>query len=162
MKTIPLSLAVVLLCAACNGETQDPEMSLYSARVSNSQLVPVQGLPYSNRLIIGPEGKPVLLQVRWTVGRDQSNCLRIDSLHVERKGGDPGVIISNVKHGTVPCGSEFESEDTTHFETAVISLDYRTSKGSKAGNFRGNIVNVTGTGDMIRVPEYSRSEDRSR
>jgi hypothetical protein len=151
MRKMIFVAACGLLSSACDGERQKPEMLLYEANTRDPSIQPVDGLPFRNAVIIGPESAPVPLRVTWKPGRDPSNCLRIASLRVERYGGDASIVIKNVKHVAVPCGMEWDSNDTTKFETVIISLDYQRKKGLRSHDFRGGVARITGSGDISKL-----------
>jgi hypothetical protein len=145
---MPLTCVVaVFLCAACSGR-QDPQMVLYEAETSDRAVTPDPALAFSGTFTTGVEGRQVPLRVRWTAGRDAAGCLRIATVRVERTGGDPRLHISNVRQDATQCGMEWESDDTTRFETALISLDYRTRKGIRTYDFSGHVANISGTGQL--------------
>ncbi|MET0397244.1 MAG: hypothetical protein ABW277_10505 [Longimicrobiaceae bacterium] len=149
MKMLVACAATALLAAGCGGEVQKAEMPLYQAPAPAVRLAPVQGAAYSDTVPVGPEGKKAAVRVRWTVGRDSANCLRIASLSVDRVGGDTGVRISDVGHVSKGCGTRPQSADTTRYETTGVTVVYNARSGLRRSKYSGPIAYVTGTGELV-------------
>ncbi|MCP1496680.1 outer membrane biogenesis lipoprotein LolB [Pseudomonas migulae] len=105
---------------------------------------------YTKNFTIGIEDRKTPLQIAWSVGKDQDGCLKITDIKVDRVGGDPKLIISNVKHEFLPdCAMEWQSNDDTRFQIAVIALEYQTTIGIKKYSSKGAIATIQGNGKMI-------------
>lgn len=141
---IPLVLVAVLLLTGCSGETQEPQAVLLEWQSPN--VTPLPDNLYSESVEVGPEGKMVPLDIRWSSGRDEDSCLRIAEIEVVRTGGDPSVVVSDVDHSFMPCGMEWEAADTTRFETALIKLSYETRAGMRSYQYDGTLATIRGDG----------------
>lgn len=145
-KTLELFVLAAFLLAGC--ETQDTTLLLYETQVTPG-LTALPNANYTSSVSIGPPGKTVPVQVTWSAGQDDEGCLKVVELKVERTGGDPSSIISNVQQTTLPgCVMKWESSDTTRFQMATVSLKYETIKGVKKYSFSGPIASVQGNGEF--------------
>ena len=136
-----------LLVTGCQTLHQDPLANIYDAQ-------PNPGLKkeanYSGDILIGPDEKKIPITITWSTGKDTSGCLRIIDIKAKRTGGDPAVLASAVKHTFLPdCAMEFESEDETRFQTALISLDLEAKIGIKNYSFSGSVATIQGNGKFI-------------
>jgi hypothetical protein len=121
---------------------------IYSVEKLVPGLTPVADSVYSEQLDVGRGGLSVPLTIRWTVGEDSTRCRRIASIRVERAGGDQGVGISNVNHIPLECGMRWESDDTSRFESAALSLAYEGRVQGRSFNFRGRVAELRGNGEL--------------
>jgi hypothetical protein len=143
-----ICVALALLSSGCGEDVQVTEELLYQTREPGPQLAAVRDSVFTDSVPVGPEGKKAVLRVNWTVGRDTANCLRIGSVRVDYVGGASGLEFSNVKHKSQGCGMNFESADTTRFETAYVTLYYEARKGVQTYEFSGPVAAITGTGEL--------------
>jgi len=126
---------------------QEPNSVLLAAKVS-PDVVAGAGHAYQGEVMVGP-ANDVPVRINWTTGRDASGCLKVVDLKVERTGGDSSVVISNVKHDTLPgCAMEMYSNDHTRFQTVLVALDYTTREGLKTYNFSGQVATLKGSGQF--------------
>jgi hypothetical protein len=134
--------------AYCKEEAQT---TLYETKVSPA----VTALPNSahvGNLSLGPDGRKVAVRITWSVGKDESGCLRLVNLKVVRVGDAHGMAISNVKHAVIPdCMMKFDSPDSTRYQTAMISLNYESRILLKTYSFSGGIASIQGNGVFTKM-----------
>ena len=148
-KVIVLIMLATFLQVGCSQITQNAKLTLYNTNVS-PDVTELPNVNYVGDVSVGPEGKIVPVRVSWSVGQDDTKCLRIANLKVERMGGEPSLVISDVKHTTLPkCVMKWNSSDTTKYQVASISLRYETRKGLKQYSFSGTIATIHGNGEFI-------------
>jgi len=138
---------LIAALGGCMLPKQEPNSVLLSAKVS-PDVVTATGQAYQGEVMVGP-ARDVPVRFNWTTGRDASGCLKVVDLKVERTGGDSSVVISNVKHDTLPgCAMEMYSNDHTRFQTVLVALDYTTREGLKTYNFSGQVATLKGSGQF--------------
>lgn len=149
-QAIAAILAVPLLSTGCSSVNQPPNAILYETRISvDSASGPEK--TFTGQTSIGPEGNLVSVQVVWSAIPDSSGCLKISYVKVARLGGDPTMVISGVKHSSIPqCMMKFESPDTTRYQTAFINAHYETRRFIKTYSFDGSIASILGNGEFSR------------
>jgi hypothetical protein len=148
-RSVAIVVLIALLQVGCSQMKQDAQSTLYETRVS-SDVSEFPNAKYVGQVSVGPEGKTVPVRVTWSAGQDKEGCLRIVNLKVERTGGDPSVVIDDVKHVVLPdCAMRFDSPDTRRFQSAIINLHYETRNGLKAVSFNGRIASIQGNGEFI-------------
>jgi len=158
-RALGLFLFAALLLAGCNEKTQDAKLILYETQIS-PEVTALPDANYTGEVSIGPQGKKVPVRITWSAGQDKEGCLKIVDLKVERTGGDPSLVISNVNHTTTTCAMKGESSDTTRFQPAYINLRYETRKGLKTYVFGGNIVTIRGNGEFFPYSDYAAEFSR--
>ena len=147
-RALRLILFAIPLLAGCGQETQDADSVLYETQVS-PEVTTLPNANYAGEVSVGPEGKTVPVRIAWSAGQDDEGCLKIVDLKVERTGGDPSLIISDVNHVTLPeCMMKWESSDTTRFQEANINLRYETRVGAKIYTYDGNVASIRGNGEF--------------
>lgn len=147
-KFIAVSALATMTLVGCVGEQQEPKASLYEVMIpTDAPNSPEKS--YTGNLEIGPDGKRVPIQITWTAKADKTGCLRISQVKVSRQGGDPGTVISAVKHTSIPdCGMKWESENKTRYQTAIIQLHYESKKLIKTYEFDGGVASILGNGEF--------------
>jgi hypothetical protein len=144
-----VSIVAAMTLSGCGGQKQEQKTSLYEAAIP----VDASGKParsYTENLEIGPDGKRVPIRIAWSSKPDKAGCWKISQIKVSRQGGDPGTVISAVKHTAIPnCAMKFDSEDETRFQTFVISAHYESTTFMKVQTFDGSISLIQGNGEFI-------------
>lgn len=143
-------LLLVIALAGCGGERQADYEELYSVEGIAGDLTPLPDSDYTARIDVGSDPLSVPLDISWTAARDSTGCLRVASLTIVRAGGD-NVRVSDVKHAAVECGMRMESEDTTRFETLIISMSYTGRVAGKRHEFSGSAASIQGDGEAASL-----------
>lgn len=140
----------VLFSAGCSFTTQDPNATLYETRIPVDSPVGAEKV-FSMQMLIGPTEKQVPVQIVWSAIQDSAGCFKISHIKFSRVGGDASMVISDVRHSTIPqCMMKFESEDKTRFQAIVINAHYETRILIKSYDFDGSIATIRGNGEFIR------------
>lgn len=143
--TIPLAVTLIV---GCEGRQQDQNATLYDAHIEIDASDSSENT-FSGSVKVGPEDKRVPIHITWSTKADSTGCLRISQVKVSRQGGDPGTVITEVKHSAIPdCGMKWESVDTTRYQTAIIQLRYESTKLLKTYTFSGSVASILGNGEF--------------
>lgn len=157
MKKVIASLLIsALLLIGCENHYQDAISTLYEQQIT-PDISESPEANYLGELTLGPPGDSVPVRIIWTAGRDAMGCIKIINLKVERTGGNTDLVIDPVTHNIIQnCGAETKSTDETKFQTIVIKLQYKTSKGFSDYSFKGAVASIQGNGkftDLRSKPE---------
>lgn len=142
----PVLPLFLFLLFACNNKAT-PETSLYQKDYFPSHLDWVKVSEGSKDFSFGYEGIQAPMHVAWTTYKDSTGCLHIGSIAIVRKEGPGGITIDNIRDGDIPCGSVWESDDTTRFSQRIYNVHYEARKG-KAYEYNGDMFRLNGKGEI--------------
>jgi hypothetical protein len=143
-----ITLLISLALAGCSGETQQPNSTLYEAKVS-PEITAQPANSFSQDINLGSESNTVPLKITWTSNLDKDGCLKIVDVKVARTGGSPNIIISGLRHETQPCAMDFEATDDKRFQPALVFFNYKFREGVKSNEISGKTITIRGDGKLI-------------
>jgi hypothetical protein len=148
--TISLMTSTLLLLNFYTYATEVSTSVLYEGKnLSGTSLTMKDS--YSNKILIGTGDKKIPVLVTWSTGLDTNDCLRITHIKVERYAGYPNLKVDSVNYTALPsCGMEWESQDSTKFQTGIISMSYHTKEWFKTYQFTGSVAIIQGNGKFIK------------
>ncbi|WP_229007334.1 hypothetical protein [Methylophilus sp. Leaf408] len=142
---------IAALCFAMSGcSSEKATTGLIYEIETPLKLTDAKNQEYKHDLMVGPKGKEFPISVIWTSGHDESGCQRITGIKIHRQKGGNNSLIKSVKVILEPtCVMEFESNDESRFQVAVINMETELTRGIKKYDFRGTIATIKGNGSSF-------------
>jgi hypothetical protein len=150
--SIFILLTSIVLCC-CTGVS--PEKIVYTEDfLAENKEWQATNNSFDKEFQIGFENIQEPMRISWTTARDQTGCLRIANLKFENINKESQLQIRNVRTSSKECGMKFDSEDSTRFESLVLSADYSTLKTFQVNQYRGSVITIMGNGEYQITKEH--------
>lgn len=144
-----LAAMIAASLVGCAGAKQPASMVLYDRDLS-AGIDAAEANSFREEISVGPGEKRVPVEIAWTTKRDETERLRVAHLKVSRIDDAEGVVIDPVRHSAIPdCGMKVEEEYSLKYETAVVSLSYKTGIFFETYSFNGGVAAVQGNGEFV-------------
>jgi hypothetical protein len=78
--------------------------------------------------------------------KDKDGCKRVAYLKIKNNDTKNTLSVKEITTKSIPCGSDWESEDTTRYETLIIEGHFTVRELMKTHKFGGAVGMLDGTG----------------